>query len=114
MSRLRLPAYGRELADAQRRGLNVTELVIALSWSLGKPFPRVVVTDDHVIHELDLSIVKGLSCVVAHDGDHARALAVAMLALRCGATACPVIDVNSNKALITSEVIAVHEMKAAA
>jgi hypothetical protein len=67
MSRLRLPAYGRELADAQRRGLNVPELVIALSWSLGKLFPRVVVTDEHAIDELDLSIVKGLPCVVAQE-----------------------------------------------
>jgi hypothetical protein len=39
----RLPAYGRALLDAQRKGQNVPWLCLALDWELGRALPRVVI-----------------------------------------------------------------------
>ncbi len=111
----RLPAYGRELVEAQRRGLNVPWLLIALDWNLGRTFPRVVIPTDTPAHELDWRLVHGLGCMVAYRGEAARALDVAEAALLAGATACPVFDVTAGRlTLTTDEVRAVRGMVNAA
>jgi len=104
--RLRLPAYGAKLAAAQRRGMNVPWLCIAVDdWSLGVSCPRIVV--DHVpVGELDLRIVRGLATLVAHRAEPSRAIAVAELALRCGAVCAPIIDLATSRVTSTSEVLA--------
>ena len=111
----RLPAYGRAILDAQRQGFNVPWLCIALDWNLGRAFPRVVVTPDTPAHELDMRLVRGLGCMVAHRGETSRALDVAEAALIAGATECPVFDVAIGRLTATTdEVMAIRGLRAAA
>lgn len=105
---MKLPAYGRDLLALQRSGRNVEWLIISLSFDLGRALPRVVVTDDTDIGELDLRIVAGLDCTVAHDGNDHRALDVAELALRNGATRCVIIDRATGTGLVTAEIKAIR------
>lgn len=101
---MKLPAYGRDLVNLQKTGRNVEWLVIALDFSLGRALPRVVVTDDTNIAELDLRLVAGLECTVAHKGQTSRALDVAELALRNGAAKCGVFDRDASQMITTDEV----------
>ncbi len=86
------PAYGRELLAAQRAGRNVPWLLIALGWDIGRALPRIVVARDIDLAKLDLCMVSGLECLVAHDAETERALDVAIIALRAGARACSIKD----------------------
>lgn len=104
-ARKRLPAYGRDLIAMQRAGRSVGWLCIALDWHLGRALPRVVVTDDTDLAELDLSIVAGLECTVAHEGQTGRALDIAELAILNGATRCGVHDQQTGKTTTTAEVM---------
>ena len=111
----KLPAYGRAILDAQRQGYSVPWLCIALDWNLGRAFPRVVIEADTQAHELDLRLVAGLGCMVAHRGETSRALDVAEAALMAGATECPVFDVALGRLTATTdEVKAIRGLKAAA
>ena len=107
-AKLRLPAYGRDLVNLQRSGRNVDWLIISLSFDLGKALPRVVVPSDINVSELDLHFVEGLECTVAHKGNTSRAIDVAELALRNGATKCGIHDRLSGKSLTTAEVKAIR------
>jgi hypothetical protein len=105
--RLRLPAYGAQLAAAQRQGLNVPWLLIVIGdWRLGVACPRVLVPDDMQVDEIDLRIVHNLQVIVAHRGQHERALRVAALALSSGAQLAPVIDLVTSRVTSTSEIAA--------
>lgn len=108
---MRLPAYGRDLVNLQRTGRNVEWLLISLSFALGKAMPRVVVPDDMQVAELDLRCVAGLDCWIAHEGKTSRALDIAELALRSGATRCVVHDLNAAEVLTTNEVKAIRGMQ---
>lgn len=111
----RLPAFGRELADAQRKGLNVPWLLIALDWNLGRAFPRVVIPADVPVRELDMRMVRGLDCMIAHLGEGSRALDVAETALLAGATLCSIFDVALGRlTLTTAEVVAARGLTVAA
>jgi len=105
---MKLPAYGRDLVNLQKTGRNVEWLIIALDFSLGRALPRLVVTDDTDIAELDLRLVAGLDCLVAHEGNERRALDVAELALRNGATICGTRDQAIGTGLTTAEVKAIR------
>ncbi len=110
-----LPAYGRALLDAQRQGLSVPWLCIALAWDLGRVFPRIVVPSTTKAHELDLRMARGLPCMVAHRGETSRALDVAEAALLAGATRCSVFDVAARRlTLTTDEVRAARGLRVAA
>lgn len=102
----RLPAYGRDLLAAQRSGRNVPWLLIALDWSVGRALPRVVATQDIPTEALDLSLVHGLDCLVAHHGEQQRALDIAEAALLSGASICPVYDLNRGALMATAEILA--------
>lgn len=111
----RLPAYGRALLDARMQGYSVPWLCIALSWNLGRAFPRVVVTPDTQAHELDLRLVHGLGCMVAHRGETSRARDVAEAALAAGAASCCVFDMAAWRlTATTAEVMAARGSRAAA
>lgn len=105
---MRLPAYGRDLVALQNSGRNVEWLVISLSFALGRALPRVVVTDDTDIADLDLRFVAGLECTVAHEGNEKRAIDVAELALRNGATACGTHDQTTGRGLGTAAIKAIR------
>ena len=90
-------------------------LCIALAWDLGRAFPRVVIEADTQAHEVDLRLVAGLGCMVAHRGETSRALDVAESALMAGATECPVFDVALGRLTVTTnEVMAARGLRAAA
>jgi hypothetical protein len=94
------------LIEAQRRGFSTRrrELVVSLGWDFGRALPRVAVADDHAINELELGFVRDLHIIIAHQSQAARALEVAALALRFGATRCVVFDGDSNRFLTTDDV----------
>lgn len=110
----RLPAYGRSLVAAQRSGRNVSWVVLSLDWDYGRIFPRLVIPVDMRVDELDLRLVRGLECLVAHRGEPTRALDIAELALANGAKICPVIDVPTGRTTYTAEIIAARGVKVAA
>ena len=105
---MKLPAYGRDLVNLQRSGRNVEWLIIALDFALGRALPRVVVTGDTKVAELDLRCVAGLGCIVAHRGQTSRAMDVAELALRNGATTCGAFDAEAKQMLTTNEIRAIR------
>lgn len=105
---MRLPAYGRDLIALQNSGRNVEWLVISLSFALARALPRVVVTDDTDIADLDLRFVAGLECTVAHEGNETRAIDVAELALRNGASECGAFDKATGSWLGTAAIKAIR------
>jgi hypothetical protein len=105
---MKLPAYGRDLVNLQRSGRNVEWVIISLSFDLGRALPRVVVPRDTNLAELDLSIVAGLECTVAHEGEERRAIDVAELALRNGAKRCGTHDQTTGTGLTTAEIKAIR------
>lgn len=110
----RLPAFGRELVEAQRAGRNVPWLLIALGWNIGRAMPRVVVTLDIPAAAWDLGLVRGLDCMVAHSGDQQRGIELAEQALRSGARLCPVYDLATGAYLSTAEIAAARGLVTAA
>lgn len=108
--RKRLPAYGRELLAAQKAGRNVDWLLIALDWTIGRAMPRVVATSDVPARALDLGLVRGLDCMVAHQGEQQRALDIAETALQSGARLCPIYDMATGKCIPTAEIVAARGM----
>lgn len=111
---MRLPAYGRDLIELQRSGANVAWLVLSLGWDYGRALPRLVVPDDAPVGELDLSMLDGIECMVAHAGKEGRALDVADLALRSGAKACCVFDMARGALTFTSDDVRAIRGRAAA
>lgn len=108
------PAYGRDLVNLQRSGRNVAWLVIALGWDYGRALPRLVVSDDVPLAGLDLSMVRGIECTIVHDGRESRALDVASLALRNGASKAGVFDMAAcTMTFTTDEVRAVRGIPSA-
>lgn len=106
---MKLPAYGRDLVNLQRTGRNVEWLIISLSFELGRALPRVVVPSDTDIADLDLSCVAGLECTVAHIDEERRALDVAELAIRSGATVVVIHDQATGRTgLTTAEIKAIR------
>lgn len=107
-----LPAYGRDLIALQRTGRNISWLVISLGWDYGRAVPRLVVPDDLLVAELDLTMLRGIECTVAHSGKSSRALAVAVLAMQNGASCCGVFDMaRGTLELTTAEVMATRGMQ---
>ena len=105
---MKLPAYGRDLIALQKTGRNVEWLVISLSFKLGRALPRVVVPSDTDIADLDLRFVEGMECTVAHEGQERRAIDIAELALRNGATRCGTHDQTTGTGLTTAEIKAIR------
>lgn len=108
---MKLPAYGRDLVKLQRSGKNVEWLIIALGFDLGKALPRIVVTPDVDTNDLDLSMVNGIECMVAHKCQESRAIDIAELALRNGARLCGTHDQASHNTLTTDEIKAIRGIK---
>jgi hypothetical protein len=103
----RQPAYAKQLLEAKRRGFTVAWLCIAVDdWSIGRACPRIIVTSGIQPAELDLRIVRGLQVLVAHRGQHERALRVASLALAHGAVCAPILDLESRRVTSSAEIVA--------
>lgn len=104
-----IPAYGRDLLALRRAGKTVSWLVLALDWDHGRPLPRLVIPDSMPLGQLDLSMVEGIPCMVSHDGEIGRALSVAELALRSGASMACVFDHAAARLdYTTAEVMAIR------
>lgn len=113
-TRGRLPAFGRELVEAQRAGRNVPWLLIALDWNIGRAMPRVVAVSGAQDGVYDLALVRGLACLVAHRGEPQRALEIAELALRSGARCCPIFDAGRGAFMATADILSVRGLRGAA
>ncbi len=100
----RFPPYGRQLVEAQRRGLNVPCLCLSLNWGLGRVYPRIVIPQDFEIAGADFSFVRGLPCLIAHYAEPDRALNVARLALAYGATLATIFDADTLQVRYTDQV----------
>ncbi|MBY0578451.1 MAG: hypothetical protein K2P57_05330 [Burkholderiales bacterium] len=65
----RLPAYGRQLLEARKRGLQPRQqmVYIVFDWNLAKAFPRIIV--DHAIDpkNYDFSALVGLDVVIGFE-----------------------------------------------
>lgn len=109
------PAYAKQLAEARARGLRLSKsLVVALSWDLGRAFPRLVVPEDFDIAAGDFSAVRGLDCIVAHHGEIARALAVAAACLRAGAWPVVTLDAETGQTVYSAELAEIVGLRRAA
>ena len=109
------PAYAKQLAEARARGLRLSKsLVVALSWDLGRAFPRLVVPEDFDIAAGDFSAVRGLDCIVAHRGAIARALAVASACLRAGAWPVVTLDAQTGQTVYSAELAEIVGLRRAA
>lgn len=96
--RLRLPPYGKELAAMRQSGqAPAQDVVVALDWTLGKVFPRVVVPEDLPAEKIDLSFIAGLWVIIAYRAAQAsRVDALAQHALRFCPKALQTINVDCN------------------
>lgn len=103
-----IPAYGRDLLEIRRKGYAPAWVVIALNFKLGKAMPRVCVPVDVQVAELDLRCVAGLDCLIAHENEKRRALDIAELALRHGATKATIHDQCDDETFTTDEVKAIR------
>jgi hypothetical protein len=111
----RLPAFGRELVAAQRKGLNVQWLCVSLDWNIGRAFPRVVVPSGVQTCELDMRLARGLGCMIVHRGEPVRAFDVAKAAFMAGAASCCIFDRELDRlTLTTAELVAALELAVAA
>lgn len=63
----RLPAYGKQLM-AQRQSGQVPRngVYIVFDWNLARAFPRIIITHDLPIDDLDLRCLAGLDCTLAY------------------------------------------------
>lgn len=63
----RLPAYGKQLI-AQRQAGHVPRngVYIVFDWNLARAFPRIIITDDLPIEDIDLRCLAGLDCTLAY------------------------------------------------
>ncbi|MDO9120896.1 MAG: hypothetical protein Q7U31_03850 [Anaerolineaceae bacterium] len=67
LQRLRLPPYGKQLVAMRKAGqVPAQNVVLALDWSLGAIFPRVVIPDALQIQQIDLSFIAGLEVLIAY------------------------------------------------
>lgn len=103
-----LPAYGRDLLALQRSGRNVVWLVVSLGFDLGRAMPRLVVPNDMPLDTLDMGLIDGVSCLIAHEGQRNRAMDVAEIVMQNGATHCTILDAETAECITTAEVMAIR------
>lgn len=84
---MRLPPYGKPLADARRRGLvprrlGLGHVVVTLGWhEPSAAHPRVVLPEEEAVEEFDLAFLCGLHVTVIHDDYDAHRVPDAVEAL---------------------------------
>ena len=79
----RLPAFGKKLMQDRIAGRAPRSIYVALEWGVARAFPRVVITDDLPIADIDLRCLTGLDCTLAYrekDSSRVPELAQAILA----------------------------------
>ena len=80
----RYPAYGRQILDARRRGLQPRQqmVITVFSWNLAKAFPRIVIDPLSDFERLDFSYLAGLDVIIGFnhvEASFVKPLARAML-----------------------------------
>lgn len=64
---LRLPPYGKQLVTMRTAGqVPAQNIVLALDWSLGAIFPRVVIPENLQIQQINLGFIAGLEVLIAY------------------------------------------------
>jgi len=79
----RFPAYGKQLMDQRLAGqVPRNGVYLTFEWSLAKAFPRIVITNDLPIEDIDLRFLAGLDVTLVYrtkDADRVPELAAAIL-----------------------------------
>lgn len=69
------PPYGKKFVDLRRRGLiPLRRVIVAFDWSIGKMFPRIIITDDTPVTGLQFNYLVGLHVQVAYSDRDAAIL----------------------------------------
>lgn len=63
----RYPPYGKKLNELRRRGLMpALRVIVTTDWSLGRIFPRIVITGDTPVTNLQFHYLTGLHVQIVH------------------------------------------------
>ena len=63
----KFPPYGKRIGEMRRRNLApARKVIIATDWSVGKLYPRIIVTPDMSITNLRFEYLAGLHVQIAH------------------------------------------------
>jgi hypothetical protein len=92
----RFPAFGRQLMQRRMSGEVPREVIISLSWTLGRAFDRIVIPGDVPAENLDLRMLAGLDVTIAHHAEDAHrvpAVVDAVLAVKPRLLAAINVDV---------------------
>lgn len=103
-----IPAYGRDLIAIRSKGIEPSYVCISLNFALGKALPRLVVPVGMKVSDTDFKCVTGLNCLIAHEGETARALDIAESVLKHGAKLATIHDQATNETTTTAEVVAIR------
>ena len=61
------PPYGKELENLRRRNLVPTKrIIITTDWSIGKLYPRIIVTPDTPVSNLQFNYLSGLHVQIVY------------------------------------------------
>jgi hypothetical protein len=73
MSAHRFPAYGKKLYEQRLAGRVPNGIYVTFDWNLAAAFPRVVITDDVPLANVELCFLAGLDVTLAYrDKDASR------------------------------------------
>ncbi len=100
---MRLPSYGRDLVKLRESGHELTWCIVATNFGIGAGLPRVVVTDDLDIDEVDFTCLQGVNCCVGYRGDTFRAVNIASKVIQAGARVCCVHNMETGKMEFTTD-----------
>lgn len=97
----RFPAFGKELFELRCAGKVPTKIVhVVFNWSLARAYPRLVITDEVPLSQLDFRALAGLSVQISFhrmDADRIDALAQQILKSRPSWLATFAIDLAGSE-----------------
>lgn len=71
----RFPAFGHQLDELRKQGLiPAKRIIVAFDWSIGKLFPRIIITDDAPVTGLKFNYLAGLHVQIAYSDRNAAIL----------------------------------------
>lgn len=63
----RYPAYGKKLDDLRKRGLiPAKRVIVTTEWKIGKVYPRIIITPDLPVNNLQFSYLAGLHVEIVY------------------------------------------------
>ena len=81
----RFPAYGKQMLEARRRGLQPRQktVLVVFDWQLAKAFPRIVIDPTSDFSSLNFSYLVGLDVIIGfHQGEASLLEALALVIMK--------------------------------